>query len=172
MFEMRRADCLVTLGAVFRVKAGKKCRERRPSHQSLALGQLAQGLFAIKIGLQVLDKRLAAEQYLTLKAFPGRGLADTGLNEVPVSTLGLPFPFTKLSQHPVGGEKGQRRLQPGGRPVAGPGIVLGILHQPSPYRIEDHIAAEFQEIVVAFNHDRLETALEDLATRSWWRLKR
>jgi hypothetical protein len=45
---MRRADCVVTLGAVFRVKAGKKCRERWPSHPSLALGQLAHGLFALK----------------------------------------------------------------------------------------------------------------------------
>ena len=87
-------------------------------------------------------------------------LAHSFRNEALVLALRRGALRAELCQHPVDGEKGWHRSASGRGAIARPAIAVRLAGDLGAHRVKYHVAAQFEEIGIAIDQDRLEATLQ------------
>lgn len=144
-------DLLVPFACIVQNTPDEDCFQRRPIGEPLALRDLGNMVtLAEMIGVPG-DKIIVSQEYLAFDVRPDGSLADAPGDELAVFFCRLGSRSTELAENPVRCQAGMRLFPPGSRQIAGPFPLARQFHHVGAYRVQNSIAADFQQMCVFLN---------------------
>jgi hypothetical protein len=85
------------------------------------------------------------------------------LDKYPVAPLGNLLLGSEETKQPVHREILRHFLESRGRPITTPGPILGSFYDADTYRVEHHVTAQLQKIVIFLRQDGFVSPLKDVS---------